>query len=80
MVTDGTIQLKSKLKLNNLAINAKECSWNFWDGSPDTVSDAAEHIYNVPGTYQIVLTAKSDLGCSVHRVNQSMFLMVLSHI
>lgn len=34
-----------------------ECSWDFGDGSPPVTGDEAEHIYMMPGRYQLTMTA-----------------------
>jgi gliding motility-associated-like protein len=43
--------------------NAEKFTWKFGDNSPLYIGDQAEHSYDAPGTYCIVLYAENNFGC-----------------
>lgn len=49
---------------NTSQANAINLSWNFGDSTSVNDSLTPTHIYTIPGTYTVILTAKNGTGCS----------------
>ena len=50
------------ITFNNTTTNGSTYAWNFGDGTTSTVANPT-HVYNLPGTYQVQLTATSAGQC-----------------
>lgn len=48
----------------NQSIGANSFSWNFGDNSLSQIGNNLQHIYTVPGSYDITLNVTNEYGCS----------------
>lgn len=53
-----------EIMFTELTQNALSYSWNFGDGSPLSTEPNPVHVFETPGTYQVVLTATGEGGCT----------------
>ncbi len=58
-VTGGSAPLSVQFSDTSTGSNAMNWSWDFGDGSTDTVKNPV-HVYRNPGTYTVVLSASAD--------------------
>ncbi len=62
------------VNFNNTSTGASTYAWNFGDGVTSTLT-APSHLYNVEGTYSVLLTATSSAGCSSSKYATSMVII-----
>jgi gliding motility-associated-like protein len=60
---------------NNTSIGGQNFKWDFGDGSPVSTEAYPTHLYTVPGTYTIKLSATDNLTCN-HTSDTSMTITV----
>lgn len=53
------------VKFKNTSEHAVSYSWNFSDGSPESVEAEPSHTFREPGTYKVRLIAANPAGCKV---------------
>ncbi len=57
-------ELDPTTTMQNASIGATSYSWDFGDGSFSNLSDPSHTYSETPGSYEIILTAVSDHGCT----------------
>jgi gliding motility-associated-like protein len=57
------VQVSSPVQFTNTTPPGSLLTWNFGDGSPTSTVPSPQHIFNSPGTYDVVLTAMFPNGC-----------------
>lgn len=72
VVRVGATFAAAGIEIDDPTSAARECTWNFGDGStPEVVADcdpttAVPHAYSSPGTYTAILTLLNEFGVSSH--------------
>ena len=62
------------VNFNNTTTGASTYAWNFGDGVTSNLTSPS-HLYNVEGTYSVLLTATSSAGCSSSKYATSMVII-----
>ena len=71
-VTTIAPEIDLAVQFENLSLNAAAYSWDYGDGSKDSLVTDPSHIYTSPGSYTVKMTSKSS------QVAKSRTLMVLA--
>jgi PKD repeat protein len=62
-IASNNSRANSTVTFTNTSMNSTQYTWSFGDGSPvDTKETPTPHLYNVPGIFDIKLTAKNTTG------------------
>ncbi len=66
----GSVQSCTGVEMNFSAEGegALSYTWNFGDGSPEITGEVANHTYNNPGNYEVVMTVTIQAGCGTREV------------
>ena len=61
-VTSISPEIDIPVQFENLSLNSSSYSWDFGDGTFDSLTIDPEHTYDTPGSYAVVLTAYTNDG------------------
>lgn len=69
---------KSPVKFKNLTTNINGLSWDFGDGSPQSILPQPSHSYNTHGIFNAILTVENSNGCKASQ-NKQVYVRFTPH-